>query len=411
MIDILKLHNQGLVDVMAELDRSNDPRTRVLHHLAETGHVYPLDENQLGPLRKASTVFPRSEWLSPILDDKLPFEKLLNTKQMRGVIANEIGGENTYFFAPSRGSPELNAQAIVELLNNIHDPYYSKPGAILRMHSPTFERLCQYKADWQNDGMLGVSAATVAVTPADDIQDMEYYDNYTLNTLLTGTKVWFAYPPLPGNFHALQTEYDSMSRDNTRFATNNPHNFQHGIAIVQQAGQTLVLPPFWIAASVTTQTSVSCAYHIATAMAFAERIKFLENFLVTIHLWPLGDPEGQRRLLVFATEFIEHLNDVFADSFAHYSASKVIIEICRQYELLRTGLRRVFDAIEDKAIVRGLENNYRAVWLKFLEQKRKKTPACRLCHVRIQNMPGGSSPTDRLRQHFVDFHCVRSGHT
>ena len=310
---------------------------------------------------------------------------------------NEIGGDNTYHFSPSRDSPEKNARAIVELLNNIGNPHYIKPGSILRMQSPTFERLCQYKVDWPCDGMLGVSQVTMAVTPVDNVQDMEYYDNYTSSKLPTGSKVWLTYPPLPDNFAALQAHYKSLSMGTETLAMNNAQNFQHGIAIVQQAGQGLVLPPFWIATSISTQTAVSCTYHVATATAFAERLKHLSDSRLTTQLWLTDNIQGQPRLVSFATEFVEHLQEILEDSFPQCNVGKVIGDICRAYETLRADLRRILDTIEDEAIVRGLENKYRAAWLKFLEEKRKKNPVCRLCNVRVQNMPAGGTPTDRLR--------------
>lgn len=393
---------------MKELDRSDSPRSRVLRDLVQAVRVHTLDETVLGRMRRTGTVFQRSEWASPILASQMPFSNVLNTKQIRGVLSNDISVEKSYYFSPTRGSAEDDAQAIVELLNNIDNPRYSKPGSILRMRSPTFERLCQYKVDWHTDGVLGVSQIAMAVMPADDVQDLEYYDNYTISSLLTGSKVWLAYPPVSDNLNSLQAEYRAKSLDDDRFAMDNSNNFQHGIVIVQQAGQTLMLPPFWTAASISTQTSVSCAYHVATACVFPERIKHLDEFLTTTCLWPFGNPNGQYVIVAFATELIEHLQVILVDKFPQYNAGKTIADVCRAYESLQSGLRSILDAMEDKAVVRGLENEYRAAWLKILEQKRKKTSACRLCHVRIQNMPTGGTPTDRLRQHFVDFHCLRS---
>jgi hypothetical protein len=48
----------------------------------------------------------------------------------------------------------------------------------------------------------------------------------------------------PGNFTSLQAEYEATSHNPDRFAMDNSRKFQHGIAIVQQAGQGLILPPF-----------------------------------------------------------------------------------------------------------------------------------------------------------------------
>lgn len=210
MSDLLKLHNQNRNDIMIELDGSNNPRARILHDLVANGNVHSLDENKLGPLRKAGTVFHHSEWASPMLNDRLPFATMLNTNQIKRLLLNDLGGKNLYHFTPTRGSPEKDAQAMVELLNNIGNAHYSKPGSILHMDCPTFESLCEYKANWPYDGMLGHSPVDIAVMPADDIQDMDYHDNYFLSTLLTGTKIWFVYPPHQENIASLNLEYQAI---------------------------------------------------------------------------------------------------------------------------------------------------------------------------------------------------------
>ncbi|KAF1359005.1 hypothetical protein EJ07DRAFT_78156, partial [Lizonia empirigonia] len=268
----LKLHNQNRNDIMIELDRSNNPRARIFYDLVANGNVHSLDEKKLGPLRKANTVFHRSEWASPMLNDQLPFATMLNTNQIKGLLLNDLGGNDLYHFTPTRGSPEKDAQAIVELLNNIGNPHYSKPGSILHLESPTFESLCKHKANWPCDGMLGHSPVDIAVTSADDIQDMNYHDNYVLSTLLTGTKIWFVYPPHQENIASLNVEYQAILINEGVFAMDHAANFQHGIGIVQRAGQTVLVPPFWTTVSISIQTYVSCSYYMATAMVFADRI-------------------------------------------------------------------------------------------------------------------------------------------
>lgn len=409
MTNILNLHTLGLTDVMVELKRTNSPNARILHDLAECGSVHLLNDKELSPLRKQGKIFQRSEWASPILTDQLPLNNPPNANQIKRILTNEIGGENMYHFVPSRGMPELDARAIVDLLNNIGNTNYSTPGAILNMQSPTFERLCRYKVDWPDDGTLGVSQVTMAVTPADDIQDMEYYESYTLSTLLRGSKIWLAYPPLPENVAALQGHYQLLAADEYALGMSNAQNFQHGILIVQQEGQGLVMPPFWTATAISTQMAVSATYHAATTTVFVQRIKHLGDFRVTIQLGLSDKTQEQHRLITFASELVDHLQRILEDSFPHCKVSKVITDVCREYETLRTGLRQVLQTIDDKAVARGLENKYRAAWLKFLDEKRKKNPACRLCNMRVQNMTAGGAPADRLRQHFVDFHCLRNG--
>lgn len=173
------------------------------------------------------------------------------------------------------------------------------------------------------------------------MQDFDYYGTYTLNTTHWHQGL-VRVPLLLDNLSTLQAVHHAMLENKALCAIENADTFQH-IAIVQQAGQTLVLRPFWTATCMATQTSVSSTYHTATAMTFAKQIKNI-------------------------------------------------------------------DAIEDKAIVRGLENKYRAVWLKSLEQKRKKNASYRLQCTRLEHACW-KYPTARLRQHFDDCHCLRREHS
>ncbi|KAJ8109978.1 hypothetical protein OPT61_g7051 [Boeremia exigua] len=407
MTDI-KLHTQDLANLMVELERDDSPCFQAFYNLVASGSFYPLNEKELGPVRRLGTVFSPDEWASPVLTEYTPFETLPNPDQIRKILWKDIRGETSYHYSPSQGSPEKDGQAIVELLNNVSNPRYSKPGAILFMQSPSMERLCPYKVDWPSDGILGVSDITMAVSPASNVQDMEYHDTYNISTLLTGSKVWLAYPPLPHNIASLQAEYQALRKDTDHLVYNDLRRFQSGIAIMQQAGQTLIVPPFWMTLSLATQTSISCTHHVATAVVFPQRIKNINNFLTTNQLWLQEDEIGQHRLVTFATGMTGDLETVLADAIPRYKGHRAIAEICQEYETLRDGLRRILDAVEDKAIVRGLENKYRATWLKFLEAKSKKRTTCRLCKVRIQDMPTEGTAVDRLRQHFVDFHCLRS---
>ncbi|KAJ4381226.1 hypothetical protein N0V86_003575 [Didymella sp. IMI 355093] len=360
----LFLHTQDLTKVMFELDRIKSANSRMLHELAERGSS-----------TKTANGLHRS------LQATFPLDSLPDTKQIKNILMNEIGGKNSFHFVPTRGTPETDAQAIVALLNNIENPSYSTSGAILNMVSPTFEGLFQFKVNWPEDGMLGSSHVNVAVTPADDVQDTEYYDTYTLYTLLHGSKVWLAYPPLPRNLAALQEHYRLLAADDYALGMNNAQNFQRGILIVQQAGQSLVMPPFWTATAISTQIAVSATYHATTATALVERIKHISDFRLTCRLDLSEKTQEQSRLILFASELVDHLQRVLEDAYAHCKISKVITEICREYETLRTGLRQMLPAINDKAIARGLGNKSRAVWLRFLEEKRKKNPACR-CAIR-----------------------------
>ncbi|KAF3008870.1 hypothetical protein E8E13_011013 [Curvularia kusanoi] len=406
MTDLLKLHTQDLIDVMVQTDRSNNALAGIVWDLANRGIVYPLNEMNLGPLRQEGRIFQRDAWKSPILCDQLPLEDEFSFDQVKQILLDDVGSEEAYCFAPSHNSRKEDARAILELISNIDNPQYSEPGAILLLHSPTFEHYCRHKPNWAEDGMPGVSQVTMAVTPVNDVQDMKFHDNHMLSTLPSGIKIWAVYPPTQGNMEALQTHFHALVNGSEDYAMHHASNFEHGIIFIQSAGETLILPPFWMATALCTVTAVSCTFHIATALTFEERLKQIGNFRLTTQIDLSDDTQGPQILFSFANDLLEHLRAILKNNFTACDVGQVTINICRDYETYRTSFRSIFQASGNRAVAQELEGKYRTIWLDFIEKKRKQKAACRLCNLRIQDMPTGDSPTDRLRQHFIDFHCV-----
>ncbi len=142
MADLLQLHTQDLADIIVELQRDDSPGCRALYDLVASGSMYLLDEKELGPLRRKGTVFSRDEWASPVFTRDTPFATILSPNQVQRTLLNDVGGKNRYYFAPCRGSPELDGQAVMELLHNMSNPRYNQPGSILHRQSPSIECLC-----------------------------------------------------------------------------------------------------------------------------------------------------------------------------------------------------------------------------------------------------------------------------
>lgn len=423
--DYLALHNQELVDVMDEADRCDGPHARILHDLAEGGHAFPLDEKELGPLRQKGQVFLHSIWASPVLTDRMQPAIEPDTNQVKEILLKDIASDSLEFFFPSHGSRTDNLLALSSLINNIDNPRHRGPEEIENLYSPELERIYQYTPDWNQDGLLSMSHVTIAVTAGNNVQDMGFSDDYTLSTLITGSKIWLAFRPTSNNMAVLQAHYNTLlnglkngtaysaadhavahARD---YALEHARDYEHGIILIQRPGQTLLLPPFWMATAYSIQPTVTATSNIATATEFEERIKQLGNFRLTNRLHLEGPTRGNLVLFDFTDRLIEHLRAILEDRFPECNLIQVIINICRGYETFRADLRRVLEAIGDKgdtAFVQALENKWRAAWINFLDMKRKKLhkPECRLCKLPIRDMPAGTSTLDRIRQHFIGSH-------
>lgn len=413
------LHIQDLANVMLELEHYHEPRVRMIYDMVRAGQLHPLHEEVLSKLRrspkqaaKSTEVYAASEWDSPVLSglEELPFDKLPTAGQVQTILRKEVKGNRSFQFGPTRGSPEADAMAAADLLVNIGNARFSQPGSIIHMASPTFDRLHSRMPDWQCDGNLGQSNSQMTVAPANEVFEPEYYEHHLHSTLLTGTKVWLAFPPLDVNLSALRDEYDDMLMNNTTLVSETTlAKLQHGIAIIQQPGQTLMIPPFWPVMMVSTKTSTSCTYFVATALKFPQRLQNVDLFLAITRLWPKKEQE-QAQLITYATTLVNHVRRILRNDIPEFKSEPIAIKLCqgmmytREQANIRDELAKVCAAIDDKTQARRIEQELRQVWLDFMEEKRKKRLECRLCRMRVNNMAGEGSPSERLAQHFLALH-------
>ncbi|KAL1792934.1 hypothetical protein ACET3X_009441 [Alternaria dauci] len=414
------LHNQDLIDVMVELERYQvDHRAAFAFELAQGGRVHPLNEDEMKHFRKDKDgVFGPSSWDTPTLSRELPFTftSLPSPASVENAIKNDIGGENHFRFAPSRGSPDDDAAAIMHLLDNIQTPGYSEPGAVVHMQSPTFNRARRWIPGWEGDGMLGQSDFLFTIAPAGEVFELEYHDHHFCTTLLTGSKVWLTFPPLQANLDLLRKAYGEMhAADTSHVALDILAGMQHGIFIIQQPGQSLLFPPFWSHMRFNTATSVSCSFFIATAAQYMHRIKNMDLWLTLNLFWDAAE-EQQNHLENYAAEIAAHFSTIMAGNFKRFKAANVQNAICSEwvkaaqkkdpgFENMKDKISGLLELIKDEEERQKISDLFRVAWIEFIRLKRKKRPECRLCHVRIEHMPAGGTPDDRLARHVTDVHC------
>jgi len=414
------LHNQDLVDVMAELERhQSDHRAAFAFDTAQGGRIHPLNEDELRHFQKETDgVFGPSQWDTPNLNGELPFTftSLPSPTAVEKAIKSDVGGENHFRFAPSRGSPEDDANAVMHLLDNIGNPRYSEPGAVVHMQSPTFNQKKRWISGWEGDGVLGQSEFQMTVAPAGEIFELEYYEHHFSTTLLTGSKVWFTFPPLQANLDLLRKAYECMHDSNTSHVPLDVlSEMQHGIAIIQKPGQTLLLPPYWSHMIFCTETSTSCSFSLATAAQFMYRIKHMDLWVSHNLFWETGE-QLQSHLVRYASELATHFATIMTGDLKRFKVAPVQNQICSEwvktgpkeaaeFENMKEKIGVLLSLIDDEEARERIDDEIRHAWIEFMEEKRKKRPECRLCRVRIEHMPAGETPDERLARHVTDVHC------
>jgi hypothetical protein len=259
----------------------------------------------------------------------------------------------------------------------------------------------------------------MTIVPASEVFDLEYREHFLISTLLTGCQVWIVYPPLHSNPDHLQQQYKKLAGPNPQ--TKSGASFlalksvlRHGIVLVQKPGQVLMLPPFWIHTTFCIETSVHASYMIATALKDVERLAYTDLFVAVMRLWPNKEKE-QAELIKHATSLAHHLQTVLNGKFSHFKPTSVIQELCKEWDTrvqdnspLRDKVNALCAAIEDDEERRKIEDVFQAAWMAFLEGKRRKDPACRLCGMRVDKMPGNDKASRRLEMHFLWQHWVEA---
>ncbi|KAF2830013.1 hypothetical protein CC86DRAFT_436047, partial [Ophiobolus disseminans] len=380
---ILALHSQDLVDVMLHLEHCNDPRAKHVFNLANRGTLHPLNEQKLKPLRlKKSGVFNEQIFNSPILypPASLPFDFLPTVAEVQRALKEDISGPNTYRFAPPLGSAEKDAHATIKLLNNIPNPAFSDRGAIIHMTSPTFDRLRTKTMPWAADGILGQSDFQITVAPANEVFDLEYSPYYTFSTLLSGEKIWIAYPPGHGNLDVLQRQYASLA-GRTSGAVFMPivDDLQHGIAIVQTRGQTLMLPPFWSYLVVSTTTSTAATYSLSTALTFPERMQNIRVQVDGARMWPDISTQ-QSEIIILAESLAQHLERILNTAWTgtKFKVDPVIKDTCARWDAVKESVARLCKMIDDGGKRMRVERMWQDAWLVFLKQGSRVKGECRI---------------------------------
>jgi hypothetical protein len=444
----LALHNQGLVDVMHLVDGNSDPAAQIIYNLALTGHIHSLDGKQLAETRKDGSLshpFPSKEE-SPFLSDMPFFESPADLQQFQYILYKDLCHtyvgiqdmytqemqETRFHFRPQMRSLVQEKEAAMQLLSNIDNPMYRQPGSIIGIRSETLDRFPMNFINWEGDGMLYPTVkpptfirkaktdnqpkVSYDVLSADDFSYVSPHEQYFVSPLLAGQKIWLAYPPTFGNAGKVLAEYEAvLAGKGPMMANRAPMSLEllprleHGVAIIQEPGQTVVMPPHWFFVKFCTRTSISCNYSITTARKFMKR--FTDgNSKLFVTLASLAAVRWRDELTEYwryAFCINKFLSEILGNTIRGFDSKTVIVDVCRDYVNLYRSWARVI-ALVKREEAQEFERKFVAIWTDFLTPKTKSKPECRLCHMCTADMPGDELVNIRLQQHFVDVHCDKN---
>ncbi|KAL5113277.1 hypothetical protein ACEQ8H_008853 [Pleosporales sp. CAS-2024a] len=394
---------------MVELDKHTDARFQKAFSMANRGDLFPLNEEELAEHR--GRIFGKDIWDSPVLagKDALPLTDLPTPAQFQRIMKLQTNGKNHFRFAPSLGTASLDAGATEELLENMTNPAYSERGAIIHASCPVLDHLRSKSHGWQQDGVLGQSRFQVTIAPAGEFFDSEVDEHYRFMTLIAGTCIVIAYPPSRANTSAMQIRYEALSGSHLGPIWT-ALTLYHGIAIVQKAGQTLMLPPFWSSVLFVTETSVSAAHSIATADKYPQRLDLTCLSVAQLRMWPDKATE-QRELTRYADSLAAHLDLCLNAKLPRFDNKNLVIDICRKWDSeIKGRFAHLLACLDDEEHCMRIRESVRQTMCTFIHARREKKPVCRLCKVRLDKVKGLRGPDDHLVSHVTEQHSVlRSG--
>jgi hypothetical protein len=405
------LHSQDLADGIHELDRCKDPRAAYAFDIMQGGRLYPLNNGSLRHLGKRNPIFGDDAKSFPLLSGRedFPFAAVPTALEIQTTLSQDIGGKNTFRFAPSHSSPNLDAQATMSLLQNIANPTYNKRGAVIHMTSPTLERLRRNTTSWQKDGLPGKAAFQITIAPASEVFDIAYYEYHRVSALFTGSRVLIAYPPSSANLSLLLEQYSDIHDEQTGdiFGTTYA-SFSHGIAIVQKAGETLTLPPFWSFVTFYTSTSVAAEYCVATATKYVQRLEHTDLYLATTRMWP-DTSKQQIELIKYISSLATHLDMILNNKVVRFDTAPIIRKLCWTWDSdIKPKIAALIGTIDNDDEQQRLRTMFHAAWIPFIDRKRKKKIECRLCHFRFEGLGRSTEDMRWLELHVVSAHGLGS---
>lgn len=137
-------------------------------------------------------------------------------------------------------------------------------------------------------------------------------------------------------------------------------------------------------------------------------------------MWPSKE-EQQAKLVQYVESLALHLNVMLNRPafFVDFKPDAVVRRRCNNWDkelvqapergTLKAQVCRLCKLIEDEGERTRVQRIWQRAWIEFLREKRRKKPECRLCKVRVADMPSldrKESVEDRVLAHLVAAHWV-----
>ncbi|KAF2107335.1 hypothetical protein BDV96DRAFT_606661 [Lophiotrema nucula] len=372
--------DQPIQHVTSVLNECKSAGTNYLAKLLHQGHIEVLDKETNAKYRK---MYGGGDWDVPVLAGHKSFpwaRSVPSTEEVQYMIKTDMCTTGSYRLWPTATIGESQVEA-ARLVTGITEPKFQGQGHSIRnLIAPSLDSwpASNSLAEWEGDGVLRQSTFQATVMPSKGLIDIVHHEQWTVSTLMTGTRVLLVFGPTKKNLDKLRAHYDQLAGDAQLNTWNMINDLEGGIAFVQQAGETAYIAPFCCFASFSIPTSTSAERYITIAAnKYLMRLQNLPVYLAWNKLYQ--DNFQQTRLSEYMKILADDLNRIMGKSIPDCDTSATIIQICQAWDRVKCGVIKACAEIWNEKHREEVFESFETAWLRIMTGENRKDNLCPIC--------------------------------
>jgi hypothetical protein len=333
--------------------------------------------------------------LSPFETSKLPSEEALRTlliDDLQAIRRKSSSGDGGATQPPTDTTGLADDE--LALLNGLADPDAEIESAhLLSFPSTSLDEICN-DSKAQYDDQIEQTMTVATVLRRDTLLDLQHSnEGTTFTTLLSGTIVWFVWPPTEHNLDVLQKFYEDLTAEPNETKTHAANELEGGVSFVQSTGEAVRIPPFCLVLCLSLKTSVLVTYSVVTQTQLADMLSKLP-LLVT---WFETETDGESKIRDFTLAFLPHMDAILEGRYESVDPMQFrfpgpeegpLRSLLRSWDDIKSSVAKILDPVESEQMI--------VMWYEFL--RRASGCKCWICGDEIRNKPRD------LRKHFETKH-------
>ncbi|KAF2648835.1 hypothetical protein K491DRAFT_611964 [Lophiostoma macrostomum CBS 122681] len=388
----------SLNNVRAILKPLTSPHAALFLDLINSWKNFPLKQNAAAQGKKRfGAHFPR------LVTNKRRLEQLSSTEKLRDILLDELvdtekHAEEGLVPFPSDDDLEADDESAVDLVTNITNPSFVSEGCIPDLPSTTLADLGGFEEEVVHEVLFELPT-TCSVFPCGHLIDLQHQnESVGFFTLATGSIAWIVWPPDVENLNTMTKAYEDYMEvlDTGEFA-DVARDLSGGVAFVQQAGETLHLPPFCPIIGLVMETAVLVRYAAVTESSFISMCRNIPLYKA----WWNTEICAEEKQACFAKALCDCITHILQGEFDDINMEALKHPITPK-GFLPTFLHVWDDIKEDVVSVMDANSaeELKHVWNEFLNSSTTQT--CLICGVRCR-----PDRNHNRSQHFENKHWTQ----